>query len=127
MLAIEGDSPRLIRHHGQLLRVEMPPGLADEESRWRVNVMKTVATDGTGIFELRARIEAHYAWLAASGELAIREQLRIANTLENIMRAELNRRILSALPATDINRIVEAIRQRTLDPYNAAADLLATL
>ena len=105
----------------------MPPDLTEGDSRWQVTVMKTVATDGTGVFELRERIEAHYSWLADSGELTIREQLRIANTLENIIRAELNRRILSALPANDIDRVVEAIRWRALDPYSAAADLLANL
>ena len=125
MLEIEGNGPRYIRHHGQLMRVEMPPDLADEENRWQVVVMKTVATGGTGVFELRERIEAHRTWLLESGEMAIREQLRIANTLENILRAELNRRILAGMPSTGMGDMVEAIRRRELDPYSAAGRLLA--
>lgn len=134
MLEIEGAGPRVIRHHGQLLRVESPAALADalneelsDENRWKVIVMKTVATDGSGVFELRERIEAHYRWLVESGEIAVREQLRIANTLENIIRAELNRRILERMPSSGMNVLVEEIRRRDTDPYAAAQHLLAGL
>jgi LAO/AO transport system kinase len=128
MLEIENGGARMIRHHGQLLRVETPAALAadwDGENRWKVIVMKTVAADGSGIVELRDRIEAHWRWLEESGEMAIREQLRIANTLENIVRAELNRRILARLPAAGMDRMVAAIRARETDPYAAAGKLLA--
>jgi len=125
MLQIEGSGPRLIRHHGHLLRVETPAALAEDENRWQVTVMKTVAADGTGVSELRERIEAHRSWLQESGEMAIREQLRIANTLENIIRAELNRRILASLPAAKMDGMVEAIRRRETDPYTAAGEMLA--
>ena len=67
MLEIEGGGPRLIRHHGQLLRVETPLELAEEEGRWQVIVMKTVAMESTGVFELRERIEAHRHWLTRFG------------------------------------------------------------
>jgi LAO/AO transport system kinase len=130
MLEIENSSARLIRHHGQLLRVETPAAMAaglDDENRWKVTVMKTVATDGSGILELRERIDAHRRWLVESGEMAIREQLRIANTLENIVRAELNRRILARLPEAGMDRIVDSIRARETDPYAAAGKLLAGL
>jgi LAO/AO transport system kinase len=89
--------------------------------------MKTVAPDGQGVDALLERIEAHRAWLRESGEMAVREQLRIAHTLENILRAELNRRILAAMPAEGLNGMVEAVRARALDPYSAAAQLLARL
>jgi len=128
MLEIENGGARMIRHHGQLLRVETPAAMAadwDDENRWKVIVMKTVAMDGTGVFELRERIEAHRRWLQESGEMAIREQLRIANTLENIVRAELNRRILARLPEAGMHGMVEAIRARETDPYTAAGKLLA--
>jgi LAO/AO transport system kinase len=125
MLEIEGNGARYVRHHGQLLRIESPVEGDDEESRWKVIVMKTVATDNTGVEELRQRIEAHRHWLAESGEVALREQLRIANTLENIIRAELNRRIAASIPAGRLDDLVEQIRRRESDPYAAAAGLLA--
>ncbi len=127
MLQIEGESTRLVRHHGQLLRVESPAAAGAEEQRWQVTVMKTVAAESTGVEELRAQVERHREWLVASGEMAVREQLRIANTLENIIRAELNRRILSRMPDGRMNEMVDAIRRRETDPYRAAADLLHLL
>ena len=130
MLEIEGGGTRMIRHHGQLMRVETPAAMAadwDDENRWKVVVMKTVATDGSGILELRERIEGHWHWLQESGEMAVREQLRIAHSIENIVRAELNRRMLQRLPATGISAMVEAVRTRASDPYSAAATLLQHL
>lgn len=127
MLDIEGNGARYVRHHGQLLRVESPVESDDEESRWKVIVMKTVSTEGVGIDELRQRIEAHRHWLLDSGEMALREQLRIANTLENIIRAELNRRIASSVPAGSLDALVEQIRRRENDPYSAAAGLLSDI
>lgn len=125
MLDIEGNGARYVRHHGQLLRVESPVESDAEDRRWKVIVMKTVATDNTGIEELRQRIEAHRHWLVESGELALRQQLRIANTLENIIRAELNRRIAASIPAGKLDELVEQIRRRERDPYSAAAELLS--
>jgi LAO/AO transport system kinase len=126
MLEIEGDGARYVRHHGQLLRVESPLE-GDEEARWKVIVMKTVATEGSGVEALRQRIDAHRRWLLESGEMALREQLRIAHTLENILRAELNRRIASRIRPGNLEELVERIRRREIDPYSAAADLLAHL
>lgn len=124
MLALESDSPRLIRHHGQLLQVEPRMLSSAAEERWRVIVMKTVATNQEGIEALRERIEAHRAWLQRSGEWEVREGVRIAHTLENILRAELSRRILAALPRIGIEQWVQAVRRRETDPYTAAQQLI---
>ncbi len=127
MLQIEGESTRLVRHHGQLLRVESPALVSSEDQRWQVTVLKTIAAESVGVEELRAQVEQHRTWLVASGEMAVREQLRIANTLESIIRAELNRRILARMPAGSLDAMVDAIRRRETDPYGAAADLLSFL
>ncbi len=133
MLEIEGDGPRLVRHHGQILRVDSanldgPREAVGEGSRaWKVRVLKTVAADGSGVAALAERIEAHRVWLHESGEIVIREQLRIAHSIESIVRAELNRRMLQRIPATGISALVEAVRTRASDPYTAAQALLEHL
>jgi len=126
MLELDGGGPRQIRHHGQLLQVAMP-ALATpvtEQARWQVTVLRTVATNGDGVEALRTQIEAHRAWLDTSGERAQRNRVRIAHTLENILRAELNRRILAALPQQGIQALVEQVERRVVDPYGAAQVLL---
>lgn len=127
MLELESGSPRQIRHHGQLIAVDQPPPATIIDDQWQVTVLKTVATNNEGINTLRDRVEAHRDWLHRSGEWAIREQVRIAYALENIVRAELNRRILAALPQTDINDWVQAIRNRVTDPYTAAQKILGPM
>jgi LAO/AO transport system kinase len=127
MLEIEGDGPRVVRHHGHLLKVETPQTQIQPDGGWKVRVMKSVASEGQGVEELRTRIEQHRAWLQESGEMAVREQLRVAHTLENIIRSELNRRILASIPEDGLNDMVEAVRTRQLDPYSAAGQLLSRM
>ena len=124
MLALESGGSRLIRHHGQLLQMEPAPLTAESTDQWQVTVMKTVATNNEGVEALRDRIEAHRTWLHTSGEWEARESVRIAYAIEAIMRAELNRRILAALPKTGVAPWVEAVRHREIDPYTAAQQLL---
>jgi LAO/AO transport system kinase len=92
---------------------------------WRVQVLKTVASKDEGISELVEQLDAHRAWLLHSGEWAVRERLRAAHTLENILRAELTRRILARLPSTGMEELVDAVRRRETDPYSAATDLIS--
>ena len=126
MLELDGGGPRQIRHHGQLLQVELPAldNATSAAARWQVTVMRTVATGGDGIEALRNQIEAHHTWLDQSGERTQRDQARIAHTLENILRAELNRRILAALPKQGIQALVAQVQARRLDPYTAAEQFL---
>lgn len=129
MLEIEGDGPRLVHHHGHLIRVESASqaDAPQEPNRWKVQVMQTVAAEGTGVLELRDRIEAHRVWLEESGEIVVRNQLRVAHTLESIVRSELNRRIAERLPGDGLRAMVDSVRNRELDPYTAAALLLQDL
>jgi LAO/AO transport system kinase len=130
MLEIEGDGPRAVRHHGQLLRVESPPRTGEAKDpalRWQVRVLQTVASAGTGVEELREQVELHRRWLHASGEFTTREQLRATHTLETLLRAELNRRIRAQMPAGHLAEVVDQICRRQTDPYSAAATLLAAL
>jgi hypothetical protein len=59
--------------------------------------------------------------------MVLRQRLRIASALENILRAELNRRIIARMPATGLNGLVEQVRQQKIDPYTAANTLLADM
>jgi LAO/AO transport system kinase len=128
MLAIEQGGSRAIRqhgrHHGQLIQVSSPPR-SDDGDRWRVLVLKTVASTGEGVAELLAYLDKHRDWLHRSGEWAVRERLRAARAIESILRAELTRRILARLPSSGLDELVEAVRRRERDPYRAASELMA--
>jgi LAO/AO transport system kinase len=131
MLDLEQGGRRQIRHHGQLLHVELPPAGYDEQRNaqeteaWRVFVLKTIASTGEGIPELIIQLDNHRQWLHDSGQWAVRERLRAAHTLENIIRAELTRRILARMPNSTIDALIDAICRRETDPYSAATRLIA--
>jgi LAO/AO transport system kinase len=131
MLDLEQGGRRQIRHHGQLLHVELPlagnndqPNTQETEA-WRVFVLKTIASTGEGIPELIIQLDNHRQWLHDSGQWAVRERLRAAHTLENIIRAELTRRILARMPNSTIDALIDAICRRETDPYSAATRLIA--
>jgi LAO/AO transport system kinase len=131
MLALESGGSRQVRHHGQLLQLSspLPTPAADhtnpEETQWRVRVLKTIASTGEGLPELLAHIDKHREWLLTSGEWAVRERLRAAHTLENILRAEVTRRIVARIPHTGLDDLIERLQRRQTDPYSAASRLIA--
>lgn len=125
MLEIEQPHSRQVRHHGQMIQVESPPRRQNvPENDWRVLVLKTIAGTGEGVAELVRHLEEHHRWLVESGEWEVRERLRVAHTLENIIRTELTRRILARMPRNGLDELVETVRRRESDPYTAAHELL---
>lgn len=128
MLEIEQGGSRQVRHHGQLVQVNSPRArghTGEGAEGWRVRVLKTIASKDEGIGELVAALDAHRDWLVRSGEWQVRERLRAAHRLENILRAELTRRIVARMPSTGIDELVDAICRRDDDPYSAATRLIA--
>lgn len=126
MLHMADGAPRQLFHHGQLWEVSAPP-VESESDGWTVQVFKTVAASGGGIPEVMAEIERHRGWLAEDGRLAARERLRMARAVEQIVQAELLRRLRAALPADSLSATLDEITARALDPYTAAQQILSRL
>jgi LAO/AO transport system kinase len=126
MLEQKRGGSRTLRHHGQQLTVSLPDPVQDE-NKWTIPVLKSVATSGEGSVALRERIEAHCAWLQTSGALAQREDARIIYTLEKMIYAELRRRLGSTLLDERVADLVSAVRQRALGPHEAADKIVEQL
>jgi LAO/AO transport system kinase len=92
---------------------------------WTVPVLLTVAADGTGLPELLARIEAHHAYLDASGEGARRSAAGRRADFLRTLRDELDRRAERALDGGTCAAVLRAVEQGTLDPYAAMRRVLA--
>lgn len=97
------------------------------EASWQVPVLSTVATTGEGVAALVDRIAAHFDYLQRSGRLQEREQERAARELEQLARQMLWRRILADVPATTRQALSAAVAKREMDPYSAAAELVAAI
>jgi LAO/AO transport system kinase len=91
---------------------------------WTVPVLLTVASDGTGLDAVMAQVDAHQAYLAASGEGARRSAAGRRTDFLRSLRDELGRRIDRALDGGAGAAVVRAVEEGALDPYAAMRRML---
>jgi LAO/AO transport system kinase len=99
----------------------LQPAAAGE---WRPPILKTVATAGDGVAELWAAIGRFLAH--SSSVAAARRRQRQAYRLRDLLSQRLLQELERSLPAGELDRLVDRITTRELDPYSVARDLLAT-
>jgi LAO/AO transport system kinase len=91
---------------------------------WARPVVRTTATDGSGLDDLLAAIDAHGAWAAASGERDRRRTAWAAREVEALAVARLRERLgLHASPEL-LGRLAIEVTAGRLDPWSAADVLL---
>jgi len=92
---------------------------------WRSPVLRTVASEGTGVKEVGDALEKHWRHLNQSGELAARERARAETELRGAL-AEAALRHLAAKPTSEkaLRRSIDRIAARETDVRSAAEDLL---
>ena len=92
---------------------------------WKPPIVRTVAPDGEGIAELAAKLDAHQAWLDASGEGERRRLARARGEITTLALAELRQR-MGALPGEPaVDELARRVAAGELDPYSAADELIA--
>lgn len=92
---------------------------ADE---WRQPIVSTTATDGDGLDELIQHIER---FRGQSALIASRRRARAATQLQAIVADRLQRQVESRIAGVEMERLIDRIAARTLDPYTAANEVLA--
>ena len=103
--------------HASTLAAAAPGG-------WRVPVVRTVATDGSGVDELVAAVEAHRAWLAVDG-LRGRRVRRAAREIEGLALESLRARVEGLGGDRGLESLAAEVVAGRTDPY-AAADALVS-
>jgi LAO/AO transport system kinase len=92
---------------------------------WRVPIVKTEASNGTGVAELVERLEEHRAHILAAGQLAERRSRNLRNEVLAIAAARMRRRLEEDLLGDEqFQRLLEQVVERRLDPASAATTLL---
>jgi LAO/AO transport system kinase len=119
-----GNSEKIL-HHGILM--EIKPAAQSPQPRWRPPICKTIATRGEGIKALAETIEKHLAFLKESGAWEEKEKLRASREVEEILRTELLKRVLSKVDRQAIEEILGRVVKREIDPYTAAEKLAGGL
>lgn len=117
-----GHRMQAVAHHG----IHLLPAQPDQEPEidlWRVPVLKTIASDGTGIDAVYQAIEAHHQHRAENATTQHTHQLEaeLATRLQEALLSD----FLQRIPAQQIQQVIDAMQQRQLSPQDATISLLA--
>ncbi|HEV8089337.1 MAG TPA: methylmalonyl Co-A mutase-associated GTPase MeaB, partial [Actinomycetota bacterium] len=92
---------------------------------WEPPVRAAAAADGAGIGELWNDIERHRAWLTSSGTLAADREAAVVQEVRALAGERLATSVAAQLAADGGLRA--KLRDRAMDPYAAADDLIRRL
>lgn len=127
MLHMGGRSGRRfteMRHHGDLIAVEIPEGeQTDKSDDWEVPILETIATEGKGIKAVADCIEDHEAYLRNSDEWQERELARSRQEINQLLQARFMEQLAKEISRSERNKVVLAVAERRLDPYSAVDEL----
>jgi methylmalonyl-CoA/ethylmalonyl-CoA epimerase len=92
---------------------------------WRPPILKTDATTGKGVPELIEAIGTFRAHADASR--VTRQRARQENRLRDLLSHRFMQMVDEALPEGELQRIVDGIAERKVDPYSAATAIIETV
>jgi LAO/AO transport system kinase len=112
----------IFHHHGRMEVVEAPD--APAYNSWIPPVLKTVATEGTGIPDVVEEITRHEQHLRQSGDWDRRERSRLEAELEAHLQDSLVSRFRDEVSEAQYKEILEDVFHRHLAPLEAVQRLL---
>jgi LAO/AO transport system kinase len=118
-----GKAPTSVLHHGHLMTIAAT--VVTPTDRWRPPILKTIAAESAGIAEVLDAIAQHRVYLADHPEGQQRGKVRAAIELETILRETLLQRVIDRVGPEILNRTIEQVAARAIDPYAAAEQLLS--
>lgn len=91
---------------------------------WIPVLLRTVATEGTGVPELLTAVDRHATFLRESGDWTRRDRARAEAEFDGLIREMLVSRFREGLSAARYSEAVDKIARRELSPWEAARELL---
>jgi LAO/AO transport system kinase len=95
------------------------------DGQWKPPIVSTVASAGTGIDDLTAKIEAHWSWLDSTSGLAARRRARAREEVAAIAVAVLRERLGGPPSAARLDDLAGQVAAGQIDPYSAADELVS--
>lgn len=89
----------------------------------RPQIVKTIAIRGEGMAELVEAIVEHQNWLKESGELARQRAVDARHQVLSRARSILLERVMQTTSDDELETLVKAVAERSLDPHSAAEQL----
>ena len=102
--------------------------LAHRQDNWIPPIVKTIATNGTGVDELLAEIDRCYDVFQSSTIRIQKKREAARQRLLNLLEERLVKTALEhAFPDGDLARTVEEIADRKTDPYTVVDRIIKTM
>jgi len=98
--------------------------LVEREDRWTPPVVKTVATEGTGIAELAGVIRQYELALREKGGLQRRRKRNWEVRLVEMLRDAMLEKARATLSDAELSRLAAEIAEHKRDPYSAVEEIL---
>jgi LAO/AO transport system kinase len=105
--------------------LEMRRPAAGGGQAWHVPVLKTIASRGEGIGELRDAIGEHRQFLVASGMLEAHRRSNVEATIRGVVEAELHSRVWSPGRLERLQSLVGQVLKGSLTPRQASREILS--
>jgi len=123
MLELAHPVQRVFIHHGRKMEISAQDP-ADNDPLWIPPILRTVATEGTGIPELVDAIIRHVEHLHDSGDWQARERARIEAELELHIQETLVSRFRADVPDERYQAVLSRLIERQTSPWEAVKELL---
>jgi LAO/AO transport system kinase len=95
---------------------------------WRPRVVQTSTSPSLGIAALWEAVEAHESFLDSGGARRSLDRQRLTDEILGLVRERVDARLASALERDpDLNRLLDRVVAREIDPHSAAERLLGEL
>ncbi|KZB83731.1 methylmalonyl Co-A mutase-associated GTPase MeaB [Amycolatopsis regifaucium] len=94
---------------------------------WRQPIVRTVASRGEGVDDVVRALSDHHAWLVQREELPRRRAARAKDEVEAIAVQRLRAEIVDLRHGDRLAELAERVVARKIDPFAAAAELIADL
>lgn len=92
---------------------------------WIPPVLKTTASDGSGIPELVDQIRLHRSWLDESGNWQKKDAYILNEVVRKLIHQTLINNFNKAIPKSFVNQILKDVNSRKISPKDASEKLLA--
>ena len=93
-------------------------------TEWKPPIIRTSAATGESVPQLVEAIARHGDWARTSGERDRRRRDAARSEVEDLLRAALVRRLRDRVGDERVDRAVERVAERGVDPYSAVDELL---
>lgn len=111
---------RVLIELGQMLDLNPNKGKG-----WDPPIIKTIASDGTGVDELIGKVNEHYEFLMSSGEITERRKTRAANEVMEVLMKNAENYVHRKLEENHFtSEKLDKILSREINPYDVVEEIL---